>query len=155
MQRIPFSAPTFALRGVYTGRLVNVHDGDTFTCVIPLFDTFYKFSIRLAGIDTAEMTSKDPILKSKAVLARNRLFCLLTGEHIDTLDWRKTDFDRYLENNYVTVMMNCKDTDKYGRILADVSNFSDVLVSDKLAYRYDGGTKLTDDEIKRVLADYH
>lgn len=151
MQKIPFSAPTFALRGVYTGRLVNIHDGDTFTCVIPLFDTFYKFSIRLSGIDTPEMTSKDLILKSKALLARNRLFGLLTGDHLDTIDWRKSDFDRYFENHYVTVLMNCKDTDKYGRILADVSNFADALVSEKLAYRYDGGTKLTEDEINIAL----
>lgn len=151
MQRIPFSAPTFALRGVYTGRVVSLHDGDTFTCVIPLFDTFYKFPIRLSGIDTAEMTSKDLILKSKALLARNRLFGLLSGEHLDTLDWRKSDFDKYFESHYITVLMNCKDTDKYGRILADISNYSDLLVSEKLAYRYDGGTKLNDDEIKRAL----
>ena len=151
MQRIPFSAPTFALRGVYTARVVSLHDGDTFSCVIPFVDSFYKFSIRLNGIDTAEMTSKDLILKSKALLARNRLFGLLTGEHLDTLDWRKSDFDKYFESHYTTVLMNCKDTDKYGRILADVSNYSDLLVSEKLAYRYDGGTKLNDDEIKRAL----
>lgn len=152
MQRIPFSAPSFGIRGVYTARVVSLHDGDTFTCVVPLFDTFYKVPIRLAGIDTAEMTTKNPMLKSKAVLARNRLFNLLTGQHIDTLDWRKSDFDKYFENNYTTVMMNCKDTDKYGRVLADVSNFADVLVSEKLAYRYDGGTKLDEDEVNKALS---
>ena len=151
MQRIPFSAPTFSLRGVYTGRIVSLHDGDTFTSVVPFFDTFYKFSIRLNGIDTAEMTSKDHILKSKAFLARDRLFGLLTGNNLDTLSWRKSDFDKYFESNYTTIMMNCKELDKYGRVLADVSNFSDILVNEKLAYRYDGGTKLTEDEIKRAL----
>ena len=96
------------------------------------------------------MTSKDEKLRSRAFLARERLFELITGQKIDTLAWRKSDFDKYFETNYTTVMMNCKELDKYGRVLADVSNFSDILVNEKLAYRYDGGTKLTDDDIKRI-----
>lgn len=151
MQNIPFSAPFFALRGIYTGRVVSLHDGDTFTCIIPFAYEYYKFPIRLAGIDTAEITSKDIILKSKALLARNRLFSLITGKDIDTIDWRRSDFEKYFENNYVTVMLNCKDLDKYGRVLADVSDFCDTLVNEKHAYRYDGGTKLTDEEIRQVL----
>jgi endonuclease YncB( thermonuclease family) len=152
MQNIPFSAPMFALRGIYTGRVVSLHDGDTFTCVIPfLTNNYYKFSIRLNGIDTAEMTSKDPDLRSRAFMARDRLFELLTGQKIDTISWRKSDFDKYFEKNYTTVMMNCTELDKYGRVLADVSNFSDILVKEKLAYRYDGGTKLSEEDIKRTF----
>lgn len=153
--QIPFNAPVFDLRGVYTGRLVSIHDGDTFTCVIPLLDTFYKFSIRLAGIDTCEMTSKDPKIKNNALMARDRLFSLFTSSNTNnTISWTKKDFERYLSENYITVSMNCKGSDKYGRVLAEVSNFSDVLVREKLAYRYDGGTKLSETEIlERVVSD--
>ena len=151
---IPFRAPKFSLKGTITGRVVNLHDGDTFTCVIPFLDkessldTHYKFSIRLAGIDTCEMTSINSILKSKGFLARDRLFKLITGTNINTLEWRRSDFERYFERNYTTVELKCKDImDKYGRVLADVYDFADVLVREKLAYRYDGGTKLTDSQI--------
>lgn len=147
MESIPFTAPTFSLKGTHTGRVVSLHDGDTFTCVIPLLDTYYKFSIRIAGIDTCEMTSKDSLLKTKAFMARDRLFGLLTGARIDTIDWRKSNFDKYFESNYTAIQLDCNEMDKYGRVLADVSNFADILVREKLAYRYDGGTKLTETQI--------
>lgn len=87
-------------------------------------------------------------------MARDRLFGLLTGARVDTIGWRKSDFDKYFENNYTTVQLNCNEMDKYGRVLADVSNFSDILIREKLAYRYDGGTKLTETQIlAQVVGD--
>jgi hypothetical protein len=100
------------------------------------------------------MTSKTPLLKTKAFMARDRLFGLITGARIDTIGWRKSDFDKYFENNYTIVNIDCTELDKYGRVLANVSNFADVLVNEKLAYRYDGGTKLTETEIlSQVVGD--
>ena len=44
---------TFSLKNTECyARVVQIYDGDTITAVIPLFDNFYKFSIRLNGIDT-------------------------------------------------------------------------------------------------------
>lgn len=148
---IPSDAPKFELAGAHACRVVSLHDGDTFTGIVPFENSFYKFSIRLAGIDTAEMTSKDDFLKTKAFLARDKLFNLLANTNISTLDWRKRDYDAYFANHYTLVNIECDGMDKYGRVLARVSNFSDVLISQRLAYTYDGGKKLTEDEQKRIL----
>lgn len=148
---IPSDAPKFSIEGMRTVRVVSIHDGDTLTCVVPFETAFYKFSIRLDGIDTSEMTSKNAFLKTKAILARGRLFQLITNTNVDTYEWKKRDFDDYLQKNYTTVKLDCKEMDKYGRVLADVSDFADVLVREKLAYRYNGGTKLTEDEQIKFL----
>jgi endonuclease YncB( thermonuclease family) len=148
----PSDAPLFSLRGTHTARVVSLHDGDTFTAIVQLESTFYKFPIRLTGIDTAEMTSKDPLLKTKAFLARDKLFSLITGKtSVDTIGWRKKDFDSYFQTNYTIVTLDCEEMDKYGRVLANVSDFADVLVAQKLAYKYDGGKKLTESDQKSYL----
>lgn len=148
---IPFDAPKFSLQGRHVTRVVSIHDGDTLTCIVPLDESFYKFSIRIDGIDTVEMTSKNAFLKSKAFLARSRLFQLITDTNMDTIEWRKRDFDDYFAKHYTTVQMECKEMDKYGRVLADIRDFSDVLIREKFAYKYNGGTKLTEDEQIRML----
>jgi endonuclease YncB( thermonuclease family) len=149
----PSDAPSFSLQGTHSARVVSQHDGDTFTAIIQLESTFYKFPIRVARIDTCEMTSKDSLLKTKAFMARDKMFRLITGStHIDTIEWRKRDFDAYFQNNTTIIVLECKEMDKYGRVLADVSNFAEVLVNEKLAYWYDGGKKLTEDEQKKRLA---
>lgn len=145
--KIPGDAPKFSLQGSHTGRVVSIHDGDTITCIIEFEDSFYKFPIRLNGIDTCEMTSKDPSLRSKAFMARHRLFQLLTRDtKMDTLGWRKKEFDNYFQNNYTIAELDCKEMDKYGRVLANIENYGDVLVGEGLAFRYDGGRKFTEDE---------
>lgn len=148
---IPYDAPKFSLQGTHTVRVVSIHDGDTITCVIPFETSFYKFSIRLAGIDTCEMTSKNNLARAKAFLARGRLFQLITDTNIDTLEWRKRDFDDYFAKYYTTITLECTEMDKYGRVLANISNFADILVHEKLAYRYDGGKKLTEQEFFQSL----
>ncbi len=143
MATIPFDAPSFSLSGTpHVARVVSLHDGDTFTVVLSLGGAYYKFNVRLDGIDTPEMTSRDPVLKSRAFLARARLFSLITNRNtIDTLTWRKKDFDTYFLENYTTVTLECKDMDKYGRVLASISNFAQVLIDEKHAIPYDGGHK--------------
>ncbi len=148
----PSDAPTFSLQGTHTARVISLHDGDTFTAIVKLETTFYKFPIRIAKIDTCEMTSKDPILKTKALMARDKLFSLLTGmTNIDTIVWRKKDFDEYFQKNTTMITLNCKEMDKYGRVLVDLTQLAEILVREKLAYWYDGGKKLTEDDQKKML----
>lgn len=33
-------------------RVVDIYDGDTCTCIIPLYNNYYKYHIRLNEIDT-------------------------------------------------------------------------------------------------------
>jgi endonuclease YncB( thermonuclease family) len=151
----------FSLKGLESyGRVVQIHDGDTLTAILPLHNSFYKFSIRLAGIDTCEITSKNTFNKNLAIAARKKLFQLITKkekeEEEETEDKEEdedTNIKSYLNNNICIVYIKCLDFDKYGRLLATVSkhptdtlSLSDILINEKLAYKYDGKTKLTEEQ---------
>lgn len=153
MISFPSDAPWFSMDGTRTVRVVSIHDGDTFTAIFNFVDgSFYKFPVRINRIDTPEMTSKNTILKTKAFLARDKLFELITNKnYTDTVMWRKKEFDDYFQRNETYLTINCVNMDKYGRVLADVGNFADILVQQKVAYWYDGGKKLTEDEIFTCL----
>jgi endonuclease YncB( thermonuclease family) len=125
-----------------TARVVDVHDGDTITLVIPIFESHFKFSTRINGIDTCELHGSNAGL---ALAAKARVFQLLAGTEL-TPDVKIKD---YFENNYTTVIVVCADFDKYGRLLAGVVSASGVdiaktLVLEKLATPYSGGTKLNE-----------
>ncbi len=117
---------------VNKGRCIKVYDGDTITiaarwpyCTSPL----YRFSVRLAGIDAAELKDKSPL----AFKAKEHLSSLILGKEV--------------------VLKNVK-KEKYGRLLASVYyNNLDVnqwMLDQKLAVPYDGKTKNIDafEEIK-------
>ena len=54
------TTPHFSLNGQKLwGRVVNVYDGDTLTIVLSVFNGIYKFSVRMNGIDTCEVKSKN------------------------------------------------------------------------------------------------
>lgn len=54
--------------------------------------------------------------------------------------------------NIYGVYIECKEYDKYGRLLANVYTLdkheliSDILIKEKLSYHYDGNKKLTPEE---------
>lgn len=152
-------------------KVVDIYDGDTCTCIIYIFGDYYKFKIRLAEIDTCEMTSTNDKLKKKAIQAKNRLFNLITGQHINlNTEMSKNDMKDKLNNNGTsyTVKIVCGDFDKYGRLLAwiydknykvckdnkedKIKSFNHILVNEKLAYLYYGKTKMTEqDQIEKLL----
>lgn len=139
------STPKFSLKGMrFASRIVDVIDGDTIVGIIPLMNTFYKFHIRLASIDTSEIKSKDAKLKEIAIKAKNRLLELITDKSINSKN--ELEADVYL------VWLKCEDFDKYGRLLANiyrtpecVKSFSEILLEEKLAYPYYGSTKLPEE----------
>lgn len=137
---IPFRAPVFSLRGIHTARVIGVHDGDTLKCIVKLYDDYFTFNVRVYGIDTPEMTSKDPEVKANAIKARNRLIEMLTGEKFFGGD-KKRDIDEYFMQRYTEVQLECLEMDKYGRVLANIGNCADTLVNEGLAHRYFGKTK--------------
>lgn len=141
---IPFDAPAFTITGSHIIRVVGLHDGDTINAVMMFNGRYNRFSLRLDGIDTPEMTSKDPAIKEKALAARQRLFNLITGNFSNTFEWKKKDFDSWFKQNDTIIRANINGLDKYGRLLAQLGGnrpFADILVNEGLANRYDGGTK--------------
>ena len=108
-------------------QLISIYDGDTFKVNIaelhPLIGD--NISVRVAGIDTPELKSKDPEEKFKAYQA-------------------KALAEKVLRNSQSIVLHNVR-RDKYFRILADVFvdgvNLAEVMLNSGLAKPYDGKTK--------------
>lgn len=128
------SAPTSAAKDaiqfvppITEGEVIKVYDGDTITIVSKLpYDTspLYRFSVRLAGIDSAEIKGKTEKEKALAQEAKNALQDLILHKMIS--------------------LRNVK-TEKYGRILADVYigeiHVNQWLLDNNYAVEYLGGTK--------------
>lgn len=118
---IPFTIP------INGGQVIKVYDGDSITIAayLPIQNSpLYRFSVRLNGIDTPEIKGKNEDEKTAAKNARDALSNLILHKHI--------------------ILKNV-DTEKYGRILADVYLdelcVNDWLIQEKYAVKYDGGTK--------------
>lgn len=118
---------TFPIKG---GRVIKVYDADTITIAAKLpyaASPLYRLSVRLNGIDTPEMKGKDisEEEKSAAKAAREFVYNLV--------------FNKYVRLENV-------ETEKYGRILADVYigdiHLNDLLLKERYAVKYDGGTKI-------------
>ncbi len=106
------------------GIVVKVYDGDTITVVAKLQlqgSPYYKFSIRLAGIDTPEIRGAD---KEAALAARDALANKIMHKEVE--------------------ITNVK-TEKYGRLLADIHidglHINQWLIQEGYAKPYFGGKK--------------
>ena len=120
---IPFVPP------INQGYVIKVYDGDTITIAskLPYLESpMYRFSVRLNGIDCPEIKGKDDNEKQCAVIAKNEVIDLVLNKEI------------HLKNIQ---------TEKYGRILADVYinnlHVNQHLIEKRLAVKYDGGTKIS------------
>lgn len=152
--------PEFSLKGrTLWARVVSVYDGDTLTCIVPLFGNHYKFSVRMNGIDTCEIKSKLEENKKKAIQARNQLlqWIMIDKQFPLSEPYTKKQIEEMLASDVYLVYMRCDSFDKYGRLLADVfpaeevstdpqQCFSERMIAGGLAYRYFGDTKLTEAE---------
>lgn len=120
------TAPLFSLdKGVYTAKLYQVYDCDSFYMMIFLNDKLTSFKCRLCGLDGAEMRSRDPVEHELALAARDRVRALI-DQQITTV--------------------HCSAFDKYGRVLVQVTlqdgrDLTELLLLEQLAVPYFGGTK--------------
>jgi len=113
---------------ISSGQVIKVYDGDTITIASKMPYNFespmYRFSIRLNGIDTAEIRGKNEDEKKAAKLAQEALKTLIMDK--------------------VVTLKNVKN-EKYGRILADVYlddiHVNDWMITNRYAVKYDGKTK--------------
>ncbi|AFY01111.1 thermonuclease family protein [Bdellovibrio bacteriovorus] len=122
-----------------TFRCVEVlknYDGDTLTVNIPNVPALIgkKISVRVFGIDTPEVKTKNKCEKEAGRIARNLVTSTL--------------------KNAKNVELHNVQRDKYFRILADVMvdgrSLADILLKNNLAYAYDGGTKSHPDWCKSL-----
>ena len=116
----------------YIAEVVDVYDGDTITCVVDLgFNTSTKIKVRLLGIDTPEIRTKDLEEKEKGYITKNWL-C-----------------DRILNKK---VLLQTKDKGKFGRWLGVIwsieedlpmfeNSYNKLLIKEGLAKEYNGGKR--------------
>lgn len=159
LKKCTFETPTFSLDGINTyGKVVSVIDGDTIALVIPVLNTYFKFNCRLSNIDTCEIHSSNTKVKEIGIKAKFRLIELLSKKkfNIDD-DASKKEIQNIFSIDCFLVYVKCYSFDKYGRLLVDVflnkdeKSLSDILLEEKLAYIYNGKTKLTDEEQLKLL----
>jgi len=110
-------------------KVIKVYDGDTITVASKLYtpdSPVYRFSVRLAGIDTPEIHGSTKEERDAAIVSRDVLSNLIMGKIV------------FLKNVQY---------EKYGRLLADVYlgelYLNQYLVDNKYAVPYDGGKKQT------------
>ena len=162
------TTPTMSLAGLSTvARVVSVHDGDTLTVVLPAFGGYYRFHVRLDGIDACELGAERPANRMLAKMARDRLVQLVAPPLVPPLvpplapplaqavPDTQAALEQELERVICIVTLRCGRFDKYGRVLGsvyeDARSVNQVLLDEKLAYAYHGGRRLTEDEQMRAM----
>jgi endonuclease YncB( thermonuclease family) len=104
------------------------YDGDTITFKIPNVHPLIgeDISVRVKGIDTPEIKTKDTCEKEKGRIAKN--------------------LSENLMKNAKRIDLKNVERDKYFRILADIEydgkDLKTILLKNNVAYEYGGGTKL-------------
>lgn len=108
-------------------KYVKNYDGDTITFRIPGVHPLFgdNISVRVRGIDTAEIRTKDKCEKEKGRNARKMVEALLKRA-------KRIDLKNIERGKYFRVVAD---------VIADGKNIGDVLIKNNLARRYDGGKK--------------
>lgn len=131
------NTPYFDFEGMtMIAKPCQIYDGDTFTAIFRYEGIVMKYRCRMYGYDSPEMKPSLKIDKEireeeirKAKLAKNKLEELL------------------FKNNTKCVELECKNFDKYGRILVNVNNLVDensinsIMIKEGFGYPYLGGKK--------------
>jgi len=111
-------------------KVIKVYDGDTITVAAKLpfdFSPIYRFTVRLAGIDSPEIKGATPKECKLAITARDALYNLIFGQIIELKNHGK---------------------EKYGRLLADIYyknvHINQWMLDHKYAIKYAGGKKIRD-----------
>lgn len=103
------------------------HDGDTITVEIPEVHPLFgeKISVRVRGIDTPEVSTKDKCEKAAGRIAKNLAESLL--KNAMRIDLENVGRDKYFRN--------------LADVKADGQDLSMLMLKNNLAYNYNGGTK--------------
>lgn len=114
----------------YSARTTRITDGDTCRMLFQLgFRVAIEETVRLLGIDAPETNSPDPNVRLAAQMAKARLGQLLPPDLTVTVTTHKN-----------------RETDRYGRYLADIElpsggYVSQILLAEGLVRPYGGGAR--------------
>jgi len=81
----------------YNAKVIKVYDADTMTLMIDVgFNIFIKERVRLRGIDTPELRTKDKKEKEHGYKARDFVRGLILEKDVKVRTYKKGKFGRYL-----------------------------------------------------------
>ena len=107
---------------LYNAKIVNVVDGDTVDAMIDLgFNISFRERLRLYGIDTPELNSRDTAVRESARIATDFVIKHVLGRTVLLKTYKKDKFGRYL-----------------AEIFFDDQCLNQMLVENKLATPYLG-----------------
>jgi endonuclease YncB( thermonuclease family) len=109
-------------------KVVEVYDGDTIFIDLPGQHPLFgkRMGVRIIGIDTPEIRTKNSCEKQKAQKAKKILEQVITNaSRVDVVDVQKDKFFRIL-----------------GTVLADGKPVKDVLIKESLGFPYHGEKKI-------------
>lgn len=108
-------------------KYVKNYDADTITFNIPNVHPLLgeKISVRVNGVDTAELKTKNTCEKNSARIAKRLVENLLTRSN-------RIDLENIKRGKYFRIVAD---------VIIDGSNLSNYLLKNNLAYRYSGGKK--------------
>jgi endonuclease YncB( thermonuclease family) len=93
----------YFLPEITKGIVVKVYDGDTITVISKPKNVkgYYKFSVRLAGIDTAEMHTNCTVEKEKAEQSKQILYEQIYNKTVYLKNVKREKYGRILANVYL------------------------------------------------------
>ena len=114
---------------VTVSKVISVYDGDTFRVNIASLPPIVgkNIAIRVSGVDTPEIRGKCQYEKNLALKARD----FVRGKLANAKEIKLTNLQR---GKYFRVVAN---------VLVDGVSLEQELLDNELAYRYDGGKKLS------------
>ena len=116
----------------YIAEVVSVYDGDTITCNVDLgFKTFKRVKIRLTGIDTPEIRTRDLEEKKRGYASRDWLSSQILGKNILLHTQEKGKFGRWLGTIWSLEEEN----------ISEQNSYNQKLITEGHANPYDGGKR--------------
>lgn len=109
--------------------VVNVYDGDTVTLAVKWLDLIKQSRVRLAGIDTPEIKSRDPLIVEKGFASKAYLETLLpVGKEVIVQALIVDNYGRMLG----TIYQSKKDTISVNQMIIDNGFGKDVSIIKQL-----------------------
>ena len=92
----------FNFRGITTdARVIDVYDGDTIKILFDFEGEITKERVRLWGINSPELDSKDINVKNRAIQARDYLRSIILEKEIQITFFKRDSFGRMLADIYI------------------------------------------------------
>ena len=151
------ATPLFTLAGtVRRAKVVSCYDGDSFEAVMDLDGKLWRFDCRMLGYDSPEMkplktAANREAEKVAALRAKIALLSFLCDGVDIVVSYSNKMLDECVKQNKKIVLLNCKEFDKYGRVLVEVgipstpadgaNTVNNWMITNKFGYAYSGGTK--------------